>query len=217
MDGDQAVEAGGVVELCAHDLVSGAFDSVLIEDGLKNVLHGLGELGFVHLGGGGVGGDVRAVAVAAAGHADVHEGSGELVGDEQVRGVDGCALGAVRRRGVGEFDGFADVGAREGDGLQVVVLDGERAVIPAADDCPAVAVLDEAASADAEAAVVEAGDDVVAEADMSAVVKDDSVWLNLAGGNSVESGAEIEAATVALSAAMRRLVRPADVSACQAR
>ncbi|WP_344215561.1 hypothetical protein [Kribbella sancticallisti] len=40
-----------------------------------------------------------------------------MVGDEEVGGVDGGALGAVGGGGVGEFDGFLDVGTGEGDGV----------------------------------------------------------------------------------------------------
>jgi len=50
VDWDQAVEAGGVVELLAHDFMGGAFDAVLLEDGFEDVLHGLGEPGFVLFG-----------------------------------------------------------------------------------------------------------------------------------------------------------------------
>ena len=56
-----------------------------------------------------MGGYVGGVGVAAAGHADVHQGSGEVVGDDEVGGVDGGALGSVGCGGVGEFDGFLDV------------------------------------------------------------------------------------------------------------
>jgi hypothetical protein len=105
VDGDEAVEAGGVVEFLAHDFVGGLFDAGVVEDGFEDVLHGLFGVGFVKVRTGLVGGDVGVVCVAAAGHADVHQGTGEVVGDQQVGGVDGGALGSVGRGGIGEFDG----------------------------------------------------------------------------------------------------------------
>jgi hypothetical protein len=81
-DGDEAVEAGGIVEFLAHDFVGGLFDAGVVEDGFEDVLHGLFGMWFVEVGGALMRRDVGAVRLAAAGHADVRQGSGEVVGDE---------------------------------------------------------------------------------------------------------------------------------------
>ena len=49
VDGDEAVEAGGVVEFLAHDFVGGLFDAGVVEDGFEDVLHGLFGVGFVEV------------------------------------------------------------------------------------------------------------------------------------------------------------------------
>ena len=59
-----------------------------------------------------VGDQVGDVVVAAAGHADVGGGGAGVLADQQVRGGDGLALGAVDGAGVGELDVLGDVGRR---------------------------------------------------------------------------------------------------------
>ena len=62
----------------------------------------------------GLGDEVGGVVVAAAGHADVRRGGAGGLAEQQVRVVDGLALGAVDGGGVGELDVLADV--RRGQG-----------------------------------------------------------------------------------------------------
>jgi hypothetical protein len=103
---------------------------------------------------------VGGVAVSAAGHADVRRRGAGGLADEQVRVVDGVALGAVHGGGEGELDVASGVLGGQAP-LAAPTADEEGAV---ADGCdgPGVAV------GDAQVAVVAAGRDAVALAELFA-------------------------------------------------
>ena len=97
-------------------------------------------------------------------------------GDDDVRGVDGQALGAVGGDGVAEVDVLGDVvGGQHDAGPEssagAAHLDGP--VAADVDDRPAVAVADPAAAPGAQRAVVAAGDDEVAGAGAGVVGQGD--------------------------------------------
>ena len=98
------------------------------------------------------------VGLPASGHGDVRRGCAGGLADDEVGGVDGLALGAVRGRGEGELDVSVDV---VGGQLAVTGTAGEEEAAVAADagDGPDVAV------GDAEVAVVAARCDAITEAD----------------------------------------------------
>ena len=106
----------------------------------------------------GVGDQVGDVAVAAAGHADVRRCRAGRLADDEVRGVNGLPLGAVRGRGEGELDVSVDVVGGQ-LALAGAAGDDEAAVVADAGNRPDVAV------GDAEVAVVAARCDAVTEPD----------------------------------------------------
>jgi hypothetical protein len=94
-----------------------------------------------------LGDDVQHVRVAAAGHADVHAGSVQSLGQLGVSGRGRDALGSVGGGRVAEVDVLADVRAGQGDGppvlLRAVALDGPNgAVVADALDGPGLPVRD---------------------------------------------------------------------------
>ena len=128
---------------------------VVGEDALEDVA-GLGGIG-------GLGDDVDAVLVAAAGGPDVQPAVGGGGRDELDGDVDGVALVAVFGGGVAETHMPADVVGREGDdAVSAEVGHGERPVRVGRDDVPQVAVADRLPGAGAKLPVVAAGGDDVA-------------------------------------------------------
>ena len=107
----------------------------------------------------GLGDQVGDVALAAAGHPDVRRGGAGVLADQQVRGGDGLALGAVGGGGVGELDVLADVVRGQRAPARPRRRPSSAAVVCDAGDGPGVAV------GDAEVAVVASGGDPVADAD----------------------------------------------------
>ena len=113
----------------------GDVGAVVGEDGVEDVA------GFAEVG--GVGDDVDAVVVAAAGRADVQAAVGGGAGDEGEGDVDGVALVAVLGGRVAEPDVLSGVVGGEGDGaVSAAVGHGERPVGVGGDDGPQVAVAD---------------------------------------------------------------------------
>ena len=112
----------------------GDVGAVVGEDAVEDVA-GFGEVV-------GVGDDVDAVLVAAAGGADVEAAVGGGGGGEGDADVDGVALVAVFGGGVAEPDVLGDVVGRQGDGAGRPAGDGERAVGMGGGDGPEVAVAD---------------------------------------------------------------------------
>lgn len=138
------------------------------------------------------------VAEPAACERDVEQLPACLLGvDERVRGIHARSLSAVNGGGVAEFKFFTHILCGQHECLAVGLVTatqpahGERTVVVAVFDLPAVAVLDPAASG-GEAALVEAGDDEIADACGGAVVQALAVCFNLAGFDEVGAGAFVE-------------------------
>ena len=132
------------------------------EDGLENVA-GLGEIV-------GVGDDVDAVLVAAAGGADVQAAVGGGGRDELDGDVDGVGLVAVLGGGVAETNMLLGVVRREGDdAVSGPVGHGERPVPVGRHDVPQVTVADRLPRRREQLPVVAAGgDDVSRVGDLAA-------------------------------------------------
>jgi len=132
---------------------------------------------------------VQGRVFTAAGGRDVQRFAGEGVIDEDVGGVDGAALSAGGRGGVGQLNVGGDIvrgqpdapGPSRGEGT-TGSGHGEVAVVVVSGDGPGVAVLDEAGcSLVGEPPVVSAGDDVVSDAGTGSVLEIDSGFGDGAG------------------------------------
>ena len=106
----------------------------------------------------GLGDDVGGVGCASSGHVDVRRRGAGVFTDDEVRGVDGLALGAVHGGGVGEFNEPSRVVGRYLS-IPAVGVQDEAAVLPDLRDGPGLPVRD------LKVAVVAAGGDVVTEPD----------------------------------------------------
>ena len=92
-----------------------------------------------------LGDEVGGVVLAAAGHRDVRRGGAGVLPDEDVRGVDGLALGAVDGGGVGELDepwSTYSAGSRSGRATGGRGVEDQAAVVADAGDGPGLPVRD---------------------------------------------------------------------------
>ena len=116
-----------------QDLAGGVLAGV-VQDAVEPVVGVVGEQ-FVR-------DNVQHRALASAAGDDVQVLPRHLWGDERVGGVDGGALRAVGGRGVQQLDVFGHVRGGQQDGSAVLQVSyGQRSVVVAGEDAPAVAVL----------------------------------------------------------------------------
>jgi hypothetical protein len=125
-----------------------------------------------------VGDQVGGVGGAAAGHRDVGRGGAGVVGEDEVRGRGGLALGAVDGDGVGQFHMLAYVGGRDAADLTAGGRQLQGPVGADGGDGPGLPVRD------AQVAVVEPGGDPVADAEAFPGVGDHGLAVvDMTGGD----------------------------------